>query len=168
MSHLGAKDFKNREDVRQEQADHLQKALYGDIEKSGGEGSKGGKVIGHTSTGKPIYGHYPHTIQNPHKHFTSEEHKEAAKLHHERREETLKEHFNAKGKKTNESDEEHESRKKQQIETARNGKDIGFLDKQREEHHLRFAKEKEDKVEKSEDEDLQKAYDTLGIISVNK
>lgn len=27
------------------------------IEKARGEGSKGGKIVGHTKTGKPIYGH---------------------------------------------------------------------------------------------------------------
>jgi hypothetical protein len=45
-----------------------------DIEK-GGEGSKGGKVIGHTSTGKAIYDSYNHPS---HKDFTSEDHHEAS------------------------------------------------------------------------------------------
>jgi hypothetical protein len=37
---------------------------YGvDLLEKGGEGSKGGKVIGHTKSGRPIYSHksnYPH------------------------------------------------------------------------------------------------------------
>lgn len=47
-----------------------------DLEK-GGEGSKGGKVIGHTQSGKPIYASY-HESYN---HFTPQEHKEAQQVH---------------------------------------------------------------------------------------
>ena len=55
----------------------LQKALDTDIVK-GGEGSKGGKIIGHTKSGKPIYKtSIPHSF---HKDFTPEEHSEAAIL----------------------------------------------------------------------------------------
>lgn len=47
------------------------------LEKSG-EGSKGGKVIGHTKSGKPVY-------ENKHadhyKDFTREDHTDAKKLH---------------------------------------------------------------------------------------
>lgn len=48
----------------------------------GGEGSKGGRVIGHTSSGKPVYaGH-----SNPaHKEFTGAEHHSAAKVHEKER-----------------------------------------------------------------------------------
>jgi len=55
--------------------------LYG-IDRSqfekGGEGSKGGKVIGHTKSGKPIY-----ATKNPknYKDFTKEDHTDAEKLH---------------------------------------------------------------------------------------
>lgn len=60
-------------------------ACYGvnDLEKSG-EGSKGGNVIGHTSTGKPIYDKFSHV---GHKDFTAGEHSEAATLHGEHRKE---------------------------------------------------------------------------------
>lgn len=51
----------------------LSKAESIDLEK-GGEGSKGGKVIGHTKSGKPIYDSYTH---KEHKHFTKEDHKDA-------------------------------------------------------------------------------------------
>ena len=54
----------------------------------GGEGSRGGKIIGHTSTGKAVYQmhkKFGESIykkdQNPHNDFTKEEHEEAAKLH---------------------------------------------------------------------------------------
>lgn len=56
-------------------------ATYGvtDIQKSKtGEGSKGGKVIGHTSSGKAIYSKADHTT---HTKFTKEDHEDAADLH---------------------------------------------------------------------------------------
>ncbi len=43
-----------------------------------GEGSRGGKIVGHTSGGKPIYGVHNHP---EHDSFTREEHTEAAQLH---------------------------------------------------------------------------------------
>lgn len=53
--------FNHINDARKEQNARIA-GLYGDIQKSqendlekGGEGSKGGKVIGHTKSGKPIY-----------------------------------------------------------------------------------------------------------------
>lgn len=49
----------------------------------GGEGSKGGHVIGHTNTGKPIYASPFHPS---HASFTQGEHHEAAALHHKARE----------------------------------------------------------------------------------
>jgi len=48
-----------------------------DLEK-GGEGSKGGKVIGHTKSGKPIYAHNAFNIK--HKEFTSSDHQEAREM----------------------------------------------------------------------------------------
>lgn len=42
------------------------------------EGSRGGKVIGHTKSGKPIYDTFGH---EGHKHFTLTEHKEAVSAH---------------------------------------------------------------------------------------
>lgn len=58
------------------------------IEK-GGEGSKGGKVIGHTKSGKPIYqsSHY----QSNHKDFSKEDHKDAHELHSKLSKEAAKE-----------------------------------------------------------------------------
>jgi len=47
------------------------------LEKSG-EGSRGGLIIGHTSSGKPIYNEHGHAS---HKKFSSQDHKEAAKRH---------------------------------------------------------------------------------------
>lgn len=60
-----------------------------------GEGSKGGKIIGHTKSGKPIYASnkkfssIPHHIILPveehkelHKGFTTHDHIEAAQAHH--------------------------------------------------------------------------------------
>jgi len=58
-----------------EQLEQLTKAGKGK-----GEGSKGGKVIGHTKSGKPIYQN-----QDVHaaKHFTAEDHRDAARAHEE-------------------------------------------------------------------------------------
>lgn len=55
----------------------LNKAEENDLEK-GGEGTHGGKVIGHTKSGKPIY----EKMNTPdYKHFTSTDHREATELH---------------------------------------------------------------------------------------
>jgi hypothetical protein len=44
----------------------------------GGEGSKGGKVIGHTASGKPIYADHSHAS---HESFTPQEHNDASDAH---------------------------------------------------------------------------------------
>lgn len=49
------------------------------IEK-GGEGSRGGKIIGHTKSGKAIYDTASH---ESHKDFTPEDHNDAYKIHHD-------------------------------------------------------------------------------------
>lgn len=51
-----------------------------DAEKqdAAGEGSRGGRVIGHTSSGKPIYANHGHVS---HGSFSSKDHGEAANLH---------------------------------------------------------------------------------------
>ena len=48
------------------------------VDAGGGEGSRGGKVIGHTSSGKPIYLNPKHAA---HGDFTKQEHTEAANTH---------------------------------------------------------------------------------------
>jgi hypothetical protein len=48
--------------------------------EKGGEGSKGGKIIGHTKSGKPIYDRFNHPA---HKDFTKEDHRDAGKVHDE-------------------------------------------------------------------------------------
>ena len=53
--------------------------LKSDLFKAGkGAGSRGGKVIGHTRTGKPIYANSRH---KGHEQFSAEEHKDAAGIH---------------------------------------------------------------------------------------
>lgn len=49
-----------------------------DLEKGGGEGSRGGKIIGHTSGGKPIYDSAKHP---EHKGFSASDHRDAALAH---------------------------------------------------------------------------------------
>ncbi len=46
--------------------------------KPSAEGSRGGKVIGHTTSGKPIYSKFGH---ESHAGFTPSDHKEASELH---------------------------------------------------------------------------------------
>lgn len=87
--------FGEKESVGDEGA--VNKSKEDDIEK-GGEGSKGGKIIGHTKSGHPIYDHsdHPHLhsngfqggtakldiIEHHYKHFSPADHREAAqKLH---------------------------------------------------------------------------------------
>jgi len=82
------KGFQDSSAILEKLEENLEKGLISDEEfekalstlniiSKGGEGSKGGKVIGHTKSGKPIYDtHYHET----HKHFTQEDHEDAAKL----------------------------------------------------------------------------------------
>lgn len=60
------------------EGDSIRKALENDLEKAEGEGSRGGKVIGHTKSGKPIYENANH---EGHKNFTIAEHNDAIDLH---------------------------------------------------------------------------------------
>lgn len=55
------------------------KAVETDIEK-GGEGSKGGKVIGHTKSGKPVYASKK---AKDYKGFSKEDHEDAGDIHHD-------------------------------------------------------------------------------------
>jgi hypothetical protein len=59
----------------------IRKSIEDELSKSG-EGSRGGKVIGHTKSGKPIYANYNHPS---HKEFSKEDHKDAANIHEEKR-----------------------------------------------------------------------------------
>lgn len=64
-------------------------APNGEPLEKGGEGSRGGKVIGHTKSGKPLYGpkswrgHMPFLsdYREKHKDFSVEDHREAAEIH---------------------------------------------------------------------------------------
>lgn len=57
----------------------IKKSEETEIEKGGGEGSRGGKVIGHTRSGKPVYANSGAT--GKHDSFTKEDHKDAYNLH---------------------------------------------------------------------------------------
>lgn len=77
---LDDKEYTDQEKMQEESQNDsgkITKAEDLDIIK-GGEGSKGGKVIGHTKSGKPIYESATHAS---HRNFTSGEHKEAIDLH---------------------------------------------------------------------------------------
>lgn len=51
-----------------------------EVEKAGGEGSRGGKVIGHTKSGKPVYASRS-SYHSSYSDFSDEDHEDAAKLH---------------------------------------------------------------------------------------
>lgn len=61
--------------IQLSQAEELVKARRGGGK---GEGSRGGKIIGHTSSGKPIYDTAAH---QGHMKFTADEHRDAARMH---------------------------------------------------------------------------------------
>jgi len=71
----------NKDDSESDEEDDSEKSLgevLDDLIKAGtGEGSRGGKIIGHTKSGKPIY--ESHNLA--HDRFNSTDHKEAADLH---------------------------------------------------------------------------------------
>lgn len=66
--------------IKGEQVDSQAKAITIAIEEivKGGEGSRGGKVIGHTKSGKPVYAK---KRASTYKSFTKEDHRNAAELH---------------------------------------------------------------------------------------
>lgn len=68
----------------------LLKSEENDLEKSG-PGSRGGKVIGTTKSGKPIYDTFSH---EGHKDFTSQDHKDAENLHLGEKTKQEKKYFN--------------------------------------------------------------------------
>ena len=61
--------------------DSITKAEKVNALEKGGEGSRGGKVIGHTKSGKPVYAD-KNADHEDYKDFSTEDHKEAEKLHH--------------------------------------------------------------------------------------
>jgi hypothetical protein len=90
----------------------LQKAFHNQIEK-GGEGSRGGHIIGRTKSGKPIY----ETANHPgHKDFNTSEHYEAAKLHNQLKkdapEHEMDKHNKESEKHTDLAEEKRENEKK--------------------------------------------------------
>ena len=58
----------------------IEKSDESDLEK-GGEGSRGGQVIGHTESGKPVYASKP--FVSTHNSWTRKEHYDAADIHRE-------------------------------------------------------------------------------------
>jgi hypothetical protein len=62
--------------IDEETKDKALEQLDNLLEKAG-EGSKGGKIIGHTKSGKPIYDTFNHPA---HKDFTKEDHRDAATI----------------------------------------------------------------------------------------
>lgn len=107
MGHLGGEDFENRHGVIKSQQDLIQKGLFGglpeeDLFKAQGEGSRGGKIIGHTKSGRPIY---DAESNNKHVNFSKEDHKDAKQAHIDK----IDEHHNAYWKaKSDAKRKEHE------------------------------------------------------------
>lgn len=78
--HLVAMETSSRktEDIR----DILKKDEEDELEK-GGEGSRGGKIIGHTKSGKPVYAS---KSANEYSDFSKDDHKDASNLHDKQKE----------------------------------------------------------------------------------
>jgi hypothetical protein len=113
----------------------LQKAMEFDIEKGGGEGSRGGKIIGHTESGKAIYA------------------------------------GDKDSKKKTEDDDKIDHSNLIHSDSERIAKESGMSHDEFKKLHPKTKEElskqnppKDKEVKKSEDEDLQKAFNTLGII----
>lgn len=68
------------DELEEEEEEELEFEDDGDEVEKGGEGSRGGKVIGHTTSGKPIYENHDHPS---HEKFTPEDHEDAAETHGE-------------------------------------------------------------------------------------
>ncbi len=103
----------------------------------GGEGSKGGEVIGHTKSGKVIYSH----AKSLHDYkFNRKEHNEAATLHNSKSKELIEE-----SKKTTDSHEKNKIKKE-----AQHHFDQSTL-------HEQYMVEDKERVEKSEIENLSKS-----------
>ena len=63
------------------------------VDTGAGPGSRGGKIIGHTSGGKPIYSSHGHA---GHADFTKGEHGEAAEIHTTKSNKALDKNLQAK------------------------------------------------------------------------
>lgn len=104
--------------------------------QKGGEGSHGGKVIGHTKSGKAIYENANHS---KHKDFTVEDHDEAIEAHQKPRDEYHRSSdFSDEGKAKNDH---HYEQQKQHI-AAKNGlvsKRENDQKKKQVDHHNRMA-----------------------------
>jgi hypothetical protein len=176
MSHLGSKDFYDREVVLKAQQERILAGIFGglpedEIQKaSKGEGSRGGKVIGHTKSGKPIYGSV--TPHKDHKGFSKDDHKEAAEL------------LRGKQKKSTSSQKEYDygdqaayhermskeedspSHKDDKEESKKQKKELDEYEKKKIEKAM--TAQAADKVIQKESvegvkDDLKKAFDILGV-----
>jgi hypothetical protein len=78
-----------------------------DILEKGGEGSRGGKVIGHTKSGKPIYDTFSHP---EHANFSKEDHRDAQYLHEGNIKSKEKEYYSNTKKNKEKMDEANEIR----------------------------------------------------------
>lgn len=71
--------YANGDLKRQQQINRIN-ATYGTTLEKGGEGSRGGKVIGHTKSGKAIYENKK-ADHSDYKHFTAKDHSDAQQIH---------------------------------------------------------------------------------------
>ncbi len=108
-----------------------------DLEKAGGEGSRGGKIIGHTAGGKPVYADPNHPT---HKEFTTKDHTSIA------------DEFDAR-KKTAERVMGQHKEGSEDHSFMRKVRDIYV---QRRNDHRKLAEEKSKVIEKSENDELEK------------
>lgn len=154
-------------DIKIHNDNNINKSEENDLEKS--EGSRGGKVIGHTKSGKPIYdtnvshpvagreGFHSDFVKN-HEHFTSEDHSDAHDAHRKQVEHHGKEwekHYNSvTGNEWNNDSSEKAKQAHKGTREASNQQNKH--DKLADWHKEQAEKKKDNKVEKSEESDLEK------------
>ena len=175
--------------IREAQRAHLMKSYTNwgnDSIEKGGEGSRGGKIIGHTKSGKPIY----EGAHQSHKSFTKQDHKDAAELNrkeHKREGNPILRSLYKREAEFHQGEADDTKNDKEEIKDIKDNIELyddnyhvyrrRYLQTQSDEDRykmnkwLNLRKEQEkllkDKegvdVKKSEDTELQKAFEILGL-----
>jgi len=140
-------DSNHIKERRQSISNNIFNSFNQDTIEKGGEGSKGGKVIGHTKSGKPIY---ESGRAKDYKDFTGQDHYDAAKFHKEKVLSMTPEQREEKKIKTYDNNHEIEGHKKtlENTMSGYSGEYKAGVSPQFNETHLHYHKEDQEKVDK--------------------
>lgn len=136
-------------DKQREQREKILKS-YGigtEIEKSKGEGSRGGRVIGHTRSGKPIYSK---KIAEEYSSFSKKDHEDAAKLHKDLSQEYFESAISTHSSRDSDKAAHHESMS---------------VDHENEAFSMKKSNESSKRLQVQSDK-LKKAYEVLGMTNI--